>query len=648
MFQSIFSLIVHPIMCGIFGLIVSEEVEIPNEAAEAASQVLLPRGPDSLGVHFEPGAMIGMRRLAIIDPEGPCPPIFNESKRLLAVGNGEVYNHTAIRKQLERSGHRFRTDNDLETLVHLEEEALPDWELGLRGMFAFAIWDRAERALHLGRDRFGIKPLFWCGDENGVAFASTLPALKEMLMAIGACEKADRLPKSLRSLATPSGWKLNNEALLWYLDTLCVPAPMTIYENVHALPPASRILWQLGQAPALEPYWNPTYEPKRKLSLDDAIPLFEESFRESVRHHLVSDVPVGAFLSGGLDSGYLVAEAASQMGARLSTYTVGFREANYSELPLAQEMAGCFGTDHHEMLLDPFTQGDLPSIVSAMNQPFGDSSAWPTWAISRAVGKNLKVVLAGDGGDELWGGYPYYAIHNMGRWLPRNYHASGMDHPYDTSFSSRARRVLGDLKRNPNDLYRRWRHLDPNGSFWEKILREDFKSPGVEFPRSKSSGSPHDGLLERDVRFYLPSDLLEKVDTMSMAHSLEVRVPWLDPVLFEVVAHFPSTLKINGGITKWLLRKSAEKRAGWLPQSVLRAKKQGFAIPIHRWISNELAGLFHEGPLDRNSRVAPLMDLVSLRRYYEAHRAGHIRLGHALWAVLVLDIWLRQNGLEPS
>ena len=631
-------------MCGIFGIVLSGEYEIPNPVAEAASHALFRRGPDALGVFRRPGVLVGMRRLSIIDPEGYAPPYENESRRIQVVGNGEIYNHQEIRKRLVSAGHQFRTGNDLEVLAHLSETRDADWELGLRGMFAFAVWDDFERKLHLARDRFGIKPLFWCGDETGLAFASTLPALKSMLLALGHEARGSFPDCGLSQFVQADGWRIDNDSLRWYLDTASIPASGTIYEDVRSLPPATRLCRRPGTPLAQETYWKPCYSPKRILSRHTGLEEFQECFRESIRYHLVSDVPVGAFLSGGLDSGFLVAEAACKIGKSLSTYTVGFEEKSYSELPEARAIAAACGTDHHEIVLGPLEASDLPQVVSAMNQPLGDSSAWPTWAISKAVGADLKVALAGDGGDELWGGYPYYPLYNLSRCLPKSTRPfTGRAH--EPGMVSRSGRILGDLFRTPERLYHRWHHLDPAGTFWNRVLSQDLQTSPVEFQaRWNHQLSGHDQMLEADVKNYLPFDLLEKVDTMSMFHSLEVRVPWLDPVLFDLVAHFPSRLKVNGGLTKWLVRKAASDRGtSRLPESILHGRKQGFAIPVHGWLKQELAPLFAEYPLSSQSNVSALFDLKNLRKEYEAHRAGHIRLGHQLWSVLVLEMWLREN-----
>jgi len=635
-------------MCGIFGIVTENPSGFPEQVAKAASQALFHRGPDEIGVFHEPGCLLGMRRLAIIDPCGSHPPFSNESGRIQVVGNGEIYNYREIRHRLIRNGHEFRSQNDIETVAHIAEEPSLDWELGLRGMFALAIWDRSRRSLHLCRDRFGIKPLFWVGGKQALAFASTLPALREMLLAWGKTGAGGDMPPDLAGYVRPEGWRLNREAIRWYLDTLAIPAPTTIYAGVSSLPPAGRIVWGPGTQPRIETYWTPTYKPKRVINQKRALEELIHAFKESIRYHLVSDVPVGAFLSGGIDSGLIVAEAAAQAGKRLSTYTVGFEEEDYSETELAREVARMYGTDHHEIRLKPFTIDDLPSIVDGLNQPLGDSSVWPTWAISRAVGGDLKVALAGDGGDEVWGGYPYYSVQNYSRWLPKHREGSISLGITSNSRLKRLSSVVGDCFRPPEDLYRRWRHLDPRGDFWDKILLPEFRTCSVRIPMGSDNGiTAHDRMLQADVGFYLPYDLLEKVDTMSMASSLEVRVPWLDPALFELVAHLPRNLKIRGGTTKWLARKMAwDPRSPRLPESLLRQPKKGFAIPVHSWMRHELAELFQEIPLAKNAEVSHLFDTRQLRRQFEAHRSRSLRIGHQMWSILILELWLRQNGVQ--
>lgn len=617
-------------MCGLYGLTLSEPVDIPEQVSGLAAESLKHRGPDGGGVWRRPGALLGMRRLAIIDPSGPPPPYTNESQRFICVGNGEIYSHADIRKRLETQGHRFSSGNDLEVIPHLAEDARPDWELGLRGMFAFAVWDETDRKLHLARDRFGIKPLFWTGNEDGIAFASTLPALRAMLRATGRDD-----------------WRVDARSLSVYLDLLAVPSPHTFFENVYSLPPGHRLIWSPGECPRIERYWSPQYTPKRKISLAQALRDFEEIFSDSVRHHLVSDVPVGAFLSGGIDSSLVVAESAKLIGSALKTYTVGFAESEYSEIEAAREIARKLHTEHEEICLDPFHPDDVRQLVRGMNQPLGDSSAWPTWAISRVVAGGRKVALAGEGGDELWGGYPYYATANLSRFLPKNSLPLAED-SFSAARGSKLGRRWRDAFRSPQALYRRWRQLDPIGTFRRDIALDPDQFPIEDgLPPLTAGLDAHEQFQLADVQGYLPNDLLEKVDTMSMAHGLEVRVPWLDPVLFDWVAHLPVRHKINGGSTKWLARKLVWKKVteGTLPASILDRPKQGFAIPVHRWMARELVETFQDTALATDSRLAGRFDVRAMRRWFEAHRAGDIRAGHSLWALLVLDLWLRETGV---
>jgi asparagine synthase (glutamine-hydrolysing) len=604
-------------MGGIFGLVFKEPVEIPPGVADAASKSLSARGPDGLGIWYIPGEMIGVRRLAIIEPHRLCPLPTNESGRYLAAADGEIYNHSEIRGRLEREGHLFRSNGDLEVLPHLAETRRLDWELGLRGMFAFSVWDKHERRLHLARDRFGIKPLFWCGDDFGVAFASTLQALKAMLLAWGCDSPADQVSRTgWRSLLDSDGWQINPLALRWYFETLSIPAPLTLYYQIQALPPGSRLIWEAGEAPRIEPYWRPQYLPKRLISKRQAQEELNICFRESLKRHLKSDVPVAAILTSEVDSALLVVEAAAQIGHKLSTCSFGVHEEKDSDLPLMRDLARACGTHHQEILLDPIQPEDVTAMVRGLSQPLGDCSAWKAWAISRAIGKDLKVVLSADGGDEVWGGDPMYARYNLGR-----------------------------LFRTPDEVYRQSRLVDPGGKFWGDLSSTELPHLPQPFPCAMNRGlSGHEQMLEADVRFHLPSNLLARNDSLSMSHSLEMRFPWLDPVLFELVAHFPPSLKINGGVTQWLVRKEIACRKD-IPDlaSLLAGRKQESTLPVDRWMAKELAPIFRDTALACDSSLSALLDQRALRRSFEAHRAGWKRFGNQMWAVLVLEIWLRES-----
>jgi asparagine synthase (glutamine-hydrolysing) len=631
-------------MCGIFGILTREPVEIPREVIDAAAAILHPRGPDQLGIFQTPGCLLGMCRLAIIDPHGSPPPFGNESGHIQMVGNGEIYNYREIRQRLEQYNHHFVSGNDLEVVAHLVEEKQEDWELGLRGMFALAVLDRNRQRLLLTRDRFGIKPLFWTGGKEGIAFASTLPALKAMLLTWGKTATDGTIPRDLLPYTESAGWTLNLEALRLYLDTLCVPAPHTFYAGVHLLEPGHRLIWNRTGTVENQTWWRLSYQPKQRIGISDAVEEFAESFRESIRYHLVSDVPVGVFLSGGLDSSLIALEAAALTNRQITAWTVGFHESEYSELETARETAALLGIPHREILLDPFTPDELPQVLDCMNQPFGDSSLWPTWKISQAVGREFKVVLSGDGGDELWGGYPYYPIWNLSKMLPKS---AGPTVQAAHGRFARIRNRMGDLFRTPEKLYQRWHHQDPTGHFWNSFLRPEFQMEPYRFMAPSGKMNGYEKLLSMDVSYYLPYDLLEKVDSASMAHSLEVRVPWLDPVLFEKIAHWPSHLKISGLLTKWPVRRMlARSSPNCLPKKVLKGKKKGFGIPLHAWLRRELAPQFEEGVLGRDSPLCLLFHQDALRRLFEAHRAGCGRWGHSLWVLLVLDIWMRKNSLS--
>src|SRR5215510_10437317 len=531
-------------MCGIFGMCTRKVAgQVDPSVLDAMGETLFHRGPDEGGIHTEPGVGLGMRRLSIIDLKTGHQPLTNEDRSLWVVFNGEIYNYRDLTADLLARGHRFATASDTETLVHLYEEHGADCVRHLRGMFAFALWDARRHTLLLARDRLGIKPLYYAQTPHGLVFGSELKAL----------------------VANP--WvrrRVDPRALAAYLRFGYVPDPLSILEGVTKLPPGHVILVKDGQAGAPQRYWEPT---SYFSGADGSLGEIEAGARlwglleEAVRSHLVSDVPVGAFLSGGLDSSAVVGIMAREAGLPVKTFSVGFGEKEYNEAPYARRVAEWFGTEHHELIATPQDLGLLDEVLADCDEPFADDSAIPTYLVSRLARQHVKVVLSGDGGDELFAGYDRYVVEQRERRLG----------------------ILGDLRlgaplrlvsdalpegaRGKNflrhfSLPRIGRYLDAISLFPDRALG-DLLEPGTtvaspalfeDVLRDSQGLDTLSRLQDLDLRTYLPGDILTKVDRMSMTHSLEARVPLLDHPLVEFACRLPVDLRLRGGQTKYLLR----------------------------------------------------------------------------------------------
>jgi asparagine synthase (glutamine-hydrolysing) len=630
----------------LFGLFVAEPLEFPEGVAGEISESLPTGDRNEIQFFSERGALLAMTRVAVSDHPQPVGPLTNESGRIRAACAGEIHNHREIAHSLRKSGHLFSTDQPFEVLVHLAETTRLDWELGLRGGFAFALWDRHERSLHLARDRFGIQPLFWCGDDRGIAFASTLPVLRTLLLTLGNRGLDRTGSPALDAFLKPEGWKLRKEALPEYLDTLTVAAPNTFYQGIHSLPPAHRLEWAPDRPPRATCYWTPTYVPKRRMDRESALHEFGQTFGDAIRSHLLPHAPVAALLSADPNSALVAAEAASRLGRKLRTYTFAFQESDRRELARARELAECLGTDHQEILLDPFWASDLPLLIDALDQPFGDPGLLKTWKMAERVGEERSVVLSGDGGDEVWGGHPYYSIYNRTRFLPKTHH-----HPDSPPFGSAVRGTPRETWRNAfldaPTLYRGWHRRDSTGQLARHALLADFQpdSEACETGFIPEGMTEHDWMLSQDVTGYLPFNRLIRLQTASVGNSLAMRLPWLDPFLFECVAHYPRHLKISGGVTGWLVRLAlSRRRRPTLPASLFEKKRRPSGRPFDLWLKGEeFACLFSESVLARDSMAGRLFDPLFLRAAFEAHRAGVAKRGPFLWAVLVLEFWLWRN-----
>jgi asparagine synthase (glutamine-hydrolysing) len=570
-------------MCGIFGLFARDgDRHCEPSALQRMGDALAYRGPDGGGVYIAESFGMGMRRLSIIDLKTGDQPLSNENGTVWIVFNGEIYNYRSLTAELTTRGHRFATASDTEVLVHLYEEHGARLVEHLRGMFAFAIWDGVRRTLLLGRDRLGIKPLYYADTLTGMVFAS-----------------------ELKSIVT-SPWvarRLDGKAVAGYLQYGYVTDPLSILAGVRKLPPGHTMLVRDGRPERPLRYWSPTPffgAPRAPVSEEQAAAELRDALDTAVRSHLVSDVPVGAFLSGGIDSTAVVAAMVADAGERLKTFSVGFREPGYDESPYARRVAQWFGTEHHELIVERRDVDLLERVLEAVDEPFADSSAIPTYLVSKLAREHVKVVLSGDGGDELFAGYDRYVVD----WRRR--HAGvvgdlGLGGPLRAVSrvlpeGAPGKNYLFNLSLSRMERYRDAVSLFPGrdlaGLLADDRLVTDGESPFEEAMRAGRGLDPLSRLQALDLMTYLPGDILTKVDRMSMANSLEARVPLLDHELVEFGCRLPVGLRFRGGVTKYLLKRVLKGR---VPDEVLTRPKQGFAVPLQAWFSRELPGSFAIG-----------------------------------------------------
>ncbi len=583
------------------------------------SATLIHRGPDSFGEFSDGDVALAARRLSIIDLETGDQPIANEDGTLHVIQNGEIYNYRELRRELELAGHHFRTQGDTEVLLHLYEEHGDRFAERLRGMFAIAIWDARRRRLVLARDRFGIKPLYYRAAENEVAFASELRAL-------------------------PRG-EIDLDALEAFLAFNSIPAPLTIFREIRKLPPGYLLIWEDGRV-ELRRFARPA--PLEELREDEEAELVEElrsRLRDSVRAHLVSDVPVGVLLSGGVDSAFLAALAAEESSETLRTFSIGFEERSFDELACARLVAERYGTQHRELVLRPDAALLLPALADAFDEPFADSSALPTYLVSQLAASDVKVALSGEGGDELFGGYYTYAadllaervggLARLARPLVERLPTSSSR----ASFDYKAKRFVRAAHLPPLERHHGWKEIFSPELRAELTGRSSAFDPvGILRDRySETEGADELARLQDvDLGIYLVDDLLVKTDRASMAHSLEARVPYLDTVVTNLALALPARHKIRGLSKKVLLRKAA---APLLPREIVHGKKRGFSIPAAAWLRGELEPFARQTlsreTLHRQGFFHP--DVVT--RLLDDHVAGREDRSRQLWGLLAFTLW---------
>jgi asparagine synthase (glutamine-hydrolysing) len=594
------------------------------------------RGPDSRGVHIHDGVGLGIQRLRVIDLVSGDQPIFNEDRSVAVILNGEIYNHVELRRRLEACGHRFTSESDTEVIVHLYEEHGVSFVDSLIGMFGIAIWDARLHQLVLARDRLGKKPLFYA-ERNGVlSFASEIQSL---------------LQDAHISRA------VDYQALDMYLALRYVPSPYTAFRDIRKLPPAHCLVFRDGRA-QINAYWHIDYT--AKLNLQDQRELDEElrvRLRTAVQRRLIADVPLGAFLSGGVDSAAVVATMAEASSQPVKTFSIGFDSDRVNELPLARIVARRFETDHHEFIVTPSAIEMLPKIVRHHGEPFADATSIPTFYLSEMTRRHVTVALNGDGGDEIFGGYTRYvanlasarlsgmpllmrrALAQIGRSIPPSERID--------SWPSRIRRMAETLPLDPAGRYFAYMsHL--NGLRREELYTDSFReSLGASRAEEVIEDAWHtasasellDTMLDTDIRTYLPDDLLNKVDIASMSYSLEARSPLLDHELVEFAASMPVSEKIRGREKKVVFRRALR---GWVPDEILDAPKRGFQPPLAEWLRGDLGAFARDVLLDpvarerghfRTDRVASLIDRHA--RGIEDHSQG-------IWTLMLYELWHRE------
>ena len=623
-------------MCGIAGF---AGIQIP--VAEASTRLIsmcdaiAHRGPDDSGYHLEEGVALGMRRLSVIDVSGGHQPISNEDASITVVFNGEIYNHHELRKGLISSGHQFKTQSDTEVLVHLYEDYGEEMAGRLHGMFAFAIWDSRKGILFIARDRTGMKPLSYMLLPEGLLFCSELRSLWAF--------------DSQRLEISPS-------AVIQYLAFGYVPDPYSIFEGVQKLPPGHRLIWSKQAGARVRRYWSAPVPDRTRIDEIELVEMLRKKLDFAVASHLEAEVPLGAFLSGGLDSSTVVALMSRHASGRVRTFSIGFEEAEYDESPAAREVAVAFGTDHTELIVRPDVAAIFEAVALMFDEPFADSSAIPTFLVAQLARQTVTVALSGDGGDELFGGYSRYR-ESLG---------------HSAASGGRVQRLLSALGLfMPHMIPGRNRLIDMGRSEWGRyaakvvqpvrldeggVARSD--QPGGTTPISdqlltyvsaKLGDDFAAAMMLVDIETYLPGDILTKVDRTSMAVSLEARVPFLDCNLVDFALQIKGDLRVTSGESKRLFRRAIKDL---IPDTVLSRPKRGFELPLGQWFQGPLRFRIEE-LRNPSSQLRQYVDIEAIRRLVFEHSIGRRDHSAMLWRVIVLDCWLSafrggQLGRPPA
>lgn len=624
-------------MCGICGIAYTDRAKrVDRSRLRAMNKALQHRGPDDSGAWSGGHVALAMRRLSVIDLFRGKQPFANEEESIVLVYNGEIYNYRELRHDLEQRGHVFRTLSDTEVVLRAYEEHGDDALLRFNGMFAFALYDARHDRLLLARDRAGIKPLYYSFHEGALVFASELDALMRSGLVRGA---------------------LNSSAIEAYFSFLYIPAPETVYRDAEKLLAGHKLVLQHGRV-QIEPFWQLEMNPDPKWTLHEAAERYTELLSEAVKAQCVSEVPLGAFLSGGIDSSSVVAMMHVTSAAPVKTFAIGFDDAHADELRYARIAAQHFETDHTEEILRPDMADTTPYLARFFGEPFADSSALPMWLVSQVARREVTVALSGDGGDELFAGYSWmHMTRNVQRYqrvpaLVRRIGDGALRLLPKTPLTQKLKRFSADSFMDPANIFRRRQTAidrETRNALYSPELAAHIAEEGVDRYREwmdRYSGlSALDSMLALDFSVYLPDDILAKVDRMSMAHSLEARVPLLDNAIIDFAATLPVSMKLRGRVSKVVVKKAI---GPIMPPELMKQRKHGFAIPVHRWFRHELRDHFLNAVLSHEARNSALLNRRAIRAMYDAHIQREDHHGHALWAVLMFEHWLRYAETLPG
>lgn len=623
-------------MCGIAGIVRSDGRDVDHDLVRRMTVAIRHRGPDEDGFYLKGPVGLGMRRLSIIDLKGGQQPIHNQDRTAWIVFNGEIYNYRELRENLEKLGHTFYTNSDTEAIVHAYERYGSACPKHLRGMFAFAIWDERTQELFIARDRVGKKPLLYAHVNGEFVFGSEFSAL----------------------LTHPGiSRDIEPEALHHYLSFMCVPAPLTAYKAIRKLEPGHSLRLNKGEI-RIERYWRPDFSNKLNISEVEAGEQAIRVLRDAVKVRLMSEVPLGAFLSGGIDSSAVVALMSEESSEPVKTFSIGFEEQDFSELHHARRVAEHVGADHHEFIVRPDALEVLPTLVDHYGEPYADSSAIPTYYVARETRKHVTVALNGDGGDECFAGYERYAAMRLAEryhQLPSVLRSALIDTTIDLLPTSETRRSrVRDAKRFIQaaslpkvDRYLRWISVfdtDAKHELYSDSFRHETSMTHSAallepwFAYANGSGVV-DAALLTDTMTYLPNDLLVKVDIATMAVSLEARSPFLDHHVIEFAASLPEKLKLRGLTTKYLLKRILRQL---LPSENLGRRKMGFGVPIGHWFRGRLEPFLRETVLSEKALGRRFFRPEVVRQLVELHVRGERDYSHQLWTLLMLELWFER------